>query len=327
MTHAPYKSLRQRLSEKEKRPLDRARGSLASAPPAPIAINRAHDISAMVVGLMVLKHVEETGRTRLHERAIQAAIESLTHHLHPEHQMRLEVEAYEIVDWLSGPYHQESPNSADVTEHGVVYDPSCSIPEMVREAVAKGFDLKIDYYSSKRAEMNTRVISPRAIAAEAYVRAWCHVRNDERIFRMERIRRAVPVNGKPRRNAYLEQLISEEFAAQQALGFVCETYESGWQHAETAPAACTASEPSSDTPALQPTSTVAEDAAALQPTSTVVEDAVALQPTSTVVKDATAPQPSSPVAEDAAALQPTSTVVEETPEDEEPSPQLSLLDF
>lgn len=237
MTHSPYKNLRQRLNEKPKRPLDRARAPLASAPSAPIPLHRAHDLSAMIVGLMVLKYVEESGRTRLHERAIQAAIESLTDHLHPEQMMRLEVEAYEIVDWLSGPYHADAADVAEVTDVGVLYDPSCTIPEMVREAVAKGFDLKVDYYSSKRAEMNTRVISPRAIAADVYVRAWCHARNDERIFRMERIRRAVPVHGQPRSNHYLEQAISEELAAQQALNFVFESYESGWDAAESRPPA------------------------------------------------------------------------------------------
>lgn len=219
MSDSHYRSLRERLQSKEKRPLDRTREAIAHAPPAPLSITRAHEISALAVGLLVLKHVEETGRTRLHEQAIQDSLKRVTEHLSAAQMMRLEVEAYEIVDWLVGGNggSQSATFVAEKTESGVRYDPSSSIPDIVREAVAQGFDLKVAYYSGKRMEMNSRVISPKAIAAEVYVRAWCHERKDERIFRMDRIRSAVPIGGVAIRNHYFERVLSEQQAEQQSL--------------------------------------------------------------------------------------------------------------
>lgn len=215
--HSP---LRARLEAKEKRPLDRAPAPIATAPPAPLTITRAHEVSALAVGLLVLRHVEETGRTRLQEQAIEDAVERVTKHLNAEQMMRLEVEAYEVVDWLVGEDKNDyAPRfiAEKEEDNTVLYDPSSSIPDIVRAAVAQTFDLSITYYSSRRMEMNRRVISPKAIAAEVYVRAWCHERRDERIFRMSRIRSAVPVEGRAIKNPHFEHAVSEQQTAQQSL--------------------------------------------------------------------------------------------------------------
>lgn len=232
MTDHP-RSLRARLSAKEKRPLDRTPAPIAPSPPAPLSIHRAQEISALAVGLLVLRHVEETGRTRLQEQAIGDALERVTKHLNAEQMMRLEVEAYEIVDWLVGDdgdgisEHFVAEKQEDGT---VLYDPSCSVDEIVRAACSQHFDLNITYYSSRRMELNRRVISPKAIAAEVYVRAWCHERRDERIFRMSRIRSAVPVRGKAIANPYFEHVLSEQESAQQSIEFEHLSYAIAGDH-------------------------------------------------------------------------------------------------
>lgn len=229
MTNHP-RSLRARLNAKEKRPLDRAPKPIAPSPPAPLTLHRAQEISALAVGLLVLQHVEETGRTRLQEQAIGDALERVTKHLNAEQMMRLEVEAYEIVDWLVGDTHGDYSEHfvAETQEDGsVLYDPSSSIDDIVRAACSQHFDLTITYFSSRRMELNRRVISPKAIAAEVYVRAWCHERRDERIFRMSRIRSAVPVQGKAIANPYFEHMLSEQENAQQSLEFEHISYAIG----------------------------------------------------------------------------------------------------
>lgn len=215
-----HRPLRARLEAKEKRPLDRAPAPIAPSPPAPLTITRAHEVSALAVGLLVLRHVEETGRTRLQEQAIGDALQRVTKHLNAEQMMRLEVEAYEVVDWLVGEDENSHPAPlvAEKRADGTIqYDPSSSIPDIVRAAAAQNFDLSITYYSSRRMEMNKRVISPKAIAAEVYVRAWCHERRDERIFRMSRIRSAVPVHGQAMKNPHFEHAVSEQQSVQQSL--------------------------------------------------------------------------------------------------------------
>lgn len=217
-----YRSLRERLLAKEKRPLDRTPKPIAPSPPAPLSIQRAHEVSALAVGLLALRHVEDSGRTRLHEQAISDALERVTKHLNAEQMMRLEVEAYEIIDWLVGEDEAHATDTfvAQKQDDGTVhYDPSCAVDDIVRSAVQQDFDLQITYYSSRRMELTERVISPKAIAAEVYVRAWCHKRRDERIFRMSRIRSAVPIHGQAISNPYFEHVLSEQESAQQSLEF------------------------------------------------------------------------------------------------------------
>lgn len=195
MTERPWKSLRERLNERGPRKMERVTDPVVPTPSPPISVYHPHEISAMAVGLLILRQVEETAGTRLYERSINDAIHRLTKHASAEQMMRLEVEAHEILAWLV--QGEDAPRELEAfryREDGTLeYDPNAPIPSIVREACALGLDIKIAYFSNKRAEMNSRVISPKAIAAETYVRAYCHARKDERIFRMERIRRAKPV--------------------------------------------------------------------------------------------------------------------------------------
>lgn len=61
----------------------------------------------------------------------------------------------------------------------------------VRDAAARGERVEIDYWSAGRDELSTRRIDP-AVAffamGEWYVSAYCHRANDERMFRVDRIR-------------------------------------------------------------------------------------------------------------------------------------------
>lgn len=288
MTDDTYRPLRERLRAKTPRPLDRVREAIAHAPPAPISLSRAHELSAMAVGLLVLKHVEESGRTRLHEQAIQDTLKRITEHLTAAQMMRLEVEAYEIVDWLVGG-NGNAVNAHFVAmkkDDGVEYDPSSSIPAIVREAVAQEFDLKITYYSAKRMEMNSRVISPKAIAAETYVRGWCHERRDERIFRMDRIRSAIPVGGKAIRNAYLERVLSEQHEAQQSLELEALSFAHDIGEAPLLSVAASVESSAESTPESiaeeqhPPWMENTESSAALTPT-TSAKDGVRIEPAST----------------------------------------------
>ena len=63
--------------------------------------------------------------------------------------------------------------------------------EAVRAAAERGERVEIDYWSAGRDELTTRRIDP-AVAffamGEWYVSAYCHRANDERMFRVDRIR-------------------------------------------------------------------------------------------------------------------------------------------
>lgn len=196
---ALHRPIGERLAEKPARPLDRAEDPIASAPNGGVNLRRPEEIAAAAVGLLVLRQVENHGRTRLYERAIENAIAQLTDHLDAREMMRLEVEAWEVLDWLIGDEQPVTSNHdiARVDGPHVDYDPQAEVVDLVREAIFQGFRLKIDYFTRNRSKMSTRVIAPLALAADSYVRAYCYARQAQRIFRIERIQRCIPVDGRP----------------------------------------------------------------------------------------------------------------------------------
>ena len=69
--------------------------------------------------------------------------------------------------------------------------------QQLRDAVEQGAPVEIDYYSSARDEMTTRVVDPvrvfHALGAW-YLAAWCHRARDDRLFRVDRVRAVRPTD-------------------------------------------------------------------------------------------------------------------------------------
>jgi len=187
-----------RLADKNprrRRPAD----NLSLKNTVPLRMARADDIAVAAVGALLLRKIDEFGQTALFSNAIQSLIDRTTESLTAREVMMLEVEAYEILDWLVGHAAQETepPEPVAVLKDGrVYYDPNASTIELIMRAIHESFDLKVDYFSRSRGEMNTRRIRPIRVEAETYVRAYCHARKDERTFRLNRITRCIPVGGR-----------------------------------------------------------------------------------------------------------------------------------
>jgi proteasome accessory factor C len=67
--------------------------------------------------------------------------------------------------------------------------------EAVRDAAARGERVEIDYWSAGRDDLTTRRIDPALVffaMGEWYLSAYCHRANDERMFRVDRIRALRP---------------------------------------------------------------------------------------------------------------------------------------
>ena len=67
--------------------------------------------------------------------------------------------------------------------------------EAVRDAAARGERIEIDYWSAGRDELTTRRIDPEVAffaMGEWYLSAYCHRADDERMFRVDRIRALRP---------------------------------------------------------------------------------------------------------------------------------------
>jgi predicted DNA-binding transcriptional regulator YafY len=53
----------------------------------------------------------------------------------------------------------------------------------------------MDYYSHGRGQFTKRRITPISLEAETYLHAYCHLRREERVFRLTRIADLRPVGG------------------------------------------------------------------------------------------------------------------------------------
>ncbi len=185
-----------RLAGREARDIDRSI-TLPRLAASRAELQRSSEICAAAVGLLVTRLAADHEATRVDARAIDSALAILTDDLDAETMMQLEIEAWEIVAWFSGPAAPRPENArvAEKRDRSVFYDPRATTEELVFEAIAQGFDLRIDYYSRRRGEMNTRTITPIEVRAEIYLKAYCHHRKAERIFRLNRVTRCIPEGG------------------------------------------------------------------------------------------------------------------------------------
>lgn len=165
-----------------------------------VRVERPEEVAALAVGALVLQKVDAFGQTRVFGRAIDALVDKATSDLSSEEVMKLEVEAYAVLDWLlDGEAASDEDAEGIARREGdrIVYDPNATPVDLLRRAIDEEFDVKLDYFSRRRGEMNTRRVTPLSLEAETYLRGYCHARQDERTFRLNRITRCVPVKGRP----------------------------------------------------------------------------------------------------------------------------------
>lgn len=76
-------------------------------------------------------------------------------------------------------------------EFGPSY-PTKETMKVLNNAIADGRCVEIDYYSLSREKFTKRKVKPENIerkSGRTYFNAFCHLRNDDRVFRVDRIKR------------------------------------------------------------------------------------------------------------------------------------------
>jgi hypothetical protein len=165
-----------------------------------VRLEDADEHAAVAVAALILKKLAEFGQTRISEPTMERVVEKLMAPMTAKDVMAMEIEAYECLDWLIGRTGADEPHPETIARRAgdtIVYDANSSTLERIQAAILDSFDVRIDYFSRSRGEMNTRRISPQRIDAETYVYAYCHQRRDYRVFRLSRITRCIPVDGRP----------------------------------------------------------------------------------------------------------------------------------
>jgi predicted DNA-binding transcriptional regulator YafY len=127
--------------------------------------------------------------------------------------MDLEIEVYETLLWIGSAIDPDWKNEEEMDPAEI--DPTRGHSELVRWAIASGQDLGLSYFSRNRGELTERRITPISLEAETYIHAYCHLRRDERIFRISRIAELEPVGGWSR---IKKELATAERARKKAEG-------------------------------------------------------------------------------------------------------------
>lgn len=159
---------------------------------------QSHDErGAVALACVMLEQFRRAGGVAVPERALSGALRRLLETFTEEERMALEVEAYEVMEWLGRALDPLPARS----EQGVpALEPTPSgrgVLSTLRRAIEGQRDVVIQYFTGGRAELTRRRVTPLRIEAQKYLHAYCHRRQDDRVFRINRIRQVSWVGGLP----------------------------------------------------------------------------------------------------------------------------------
>lgn len=158
-----------------------------------ITLRSPDERGTVALACLILENIREAGGSRASSRTLESVLKKVLATLGPKEVMDIEIEAYEMLLWIGKSIDpdwqvEENLDIEDINPHdGPV--------ELIQFAIANATDLELDYYSRNRGELTHRRVTPISFEAETYLHAYCHLRRDERIFRVSRIADMKPVGG------------------------------------------------------------------------------------------------------------------------------------
>ena len=149
-----------------------------------------HDLDtrlAIALSLVLTSHITRFASTSFSESALCKVRDKLLHTLSAHDAVRVEVEAYDLLNWFAGAMNDAWSMTTSVSTN--YDDAQCTQNHisMIERAIAEKRDLEMRYYTGTRGEFSTRRITPVELSAEKYMIAYCHVRKENRLFRLSRI--------------------------------------------------------------------------------------------------------------------------------------------
>ena len=167
--------------------------------PGEIVLSRADERGVVALACLILENLREHGGTRAPKRALENVLRKTLASFGPKEVMDIEVEAYEILAWLGRAADPQFEEAEGEETDGTEPDPKGGHVPLIRWALQGSQDLEMNYYSAGRGALTHRRVTPISLEAETYLQAYCHLRKDERVFRLSRIGDLQPVGGWGRR--------------------------------------------------------------------------------------------------------------------------------
>ena len=174
-----------------------------SGPEQPWTISDAPTRAAVAMALILASHLTRFAGTSMDDAKLDHARDSLMHMFGAKDAVRIEAEAYDLLSWFAGamnPDWRETVEPEEDLSQGETSEDA--ILRIISDAIAHQYDLEMRYYTGSRGAFSTRRITPQEIIAEKYLVAFCHTRQEKRIFRLTRIVKLTPVdeNSQPLEN-------------------------------------------------------------------------------------------------------------------------------
>lgn len=178
-----------------------------------VVLRSPEERGVVALALLLLESLREHGGTRTPQLTTESLLKRCLGTLGPKEVMDLEIEVYETLLWIGSAIDPDWSSEDELDPADI--DPTKGHSELVRWAIASSQDLSLAYFSRNRGELTERRITPISLEAETYIHAYCHLRRDERIFRISRIAELEPVGGWSR---IKKELIKQEKLRKKAEG-------------------------------------------------------------------------------------------------------------
>ena len=160
-----------------------------------LVIDDVQEKAILAMSLVLTSHLTRFATTRFSEDMLTALRDKILHGFEAKEAVRIEVEAYDLLNWFAGAmnpdWQMRQPESTEVNKSETSEK---VLLEIIEHAIHDQRDLCMRYYTGSRGEFSERIITPIAVTAEKYLVAYCHLRGEERVFRLSRIVQLSPVN-------------------------------------------------------------------------------------------------------------------------------------
>lgn len=159
--------------------------------PDQVVLETPEERGVVALACLILENLNEQGGTKAPKRALESVARKTLETFDRKEVMEIEVEAYEILLWLASSIDPSwSRREPEIVRE---VTPESSNLELIRWAIAGHYDLMMEYYTHGRGELTHRRVTPISLEAETYLHAYCHMRRDDRVFRISRIAELEPV--------------------------------------------------------------------------------------------------------------------------------------
>ncbi|MBR4986934.1 MAG: WYL domain-containing protein [Proteobacteria bacterium] len=150
---------------------------------------------ALAVSLILTTNITRFAGTTVPEQSLINTRNELMRALSATDAVHAEVEAYDLLNWLAGALNEnlKKTETGDSTLTCCPETTASALIGILSDAISHKRDLTMRYYTGSRGAFSERRITPIEITAEKYLIAFCHVRNEERVFRLTRIVSLIPI--------------------------------------------------------------------------------------------------------------------------------------